>query len=171
MSEKRRILVLIDWDNLWLNLLNIFGPENVRISHRFDELKKWLRTIGEIFAVFVFAPPFLSPIFRKIIREQGFYLVACDKIEKTADEEGQLDTVDEALMKFGELMLDHPDINYLCLVSGDDDFIPLLRKAEEKGIKKAIAVASIHPLSRNLVPLADRHPATQKKMILRINET
>jgi len=167
MAEENRILVLIDWDNIFINLMDALKPEQIQLSLRFDKLEKWLETIGKIWDVFVFAPPGLTPFHRKIIREHGFYFIACDKIEKGRE---QIDTVDESLIRFGKSMLNHSDINYLCLASGDDDFIDLLKLAQKRKLKIAIATANFKSLSANLLPFADKHPKTQKKMILRLDE-
>ena len=168
-KKERRILVLIDWDNLFLNLMDIYKPEKLNLSFHFDNLKKWLEEIGQIWAVFVFAPQHLNVWHRKFLQEREFFLVTCTKI-KTGETPEEIDTVDETLIKLGELLLSYPDITHLCLVSGDADFIPLLEKAKKEGVKRAIAVASVKPLSRNLLPLADTHPKTRKKMILDLSK-
>lgn len=175
-KKTEKILVLIDWDNLFLNLINIFKPGKVNLSFRLDKLKEWLGEIGEIWAVFVFAPPHLSPWHRKLLRQHGFFLITCDKIkpeEKTKEKTGdkkEIDTVDETLIRFGELELPHPDIDYLCLVSGDFHFAELLEKAQKSGKKRAIVISGINPLARKLIAFADQHPKTKRKMILRLDE-
>ena len=168
MNNRSKVLILIDWDNLFICLQEKFGAE-MRIEERLQALTEWIKTeIGEIFKGwgFVFAPDHLTIIHRDIFVKNNLRLMICPKEQVGGT---QKDTVDETLIWFGEAILDHPDIGFICLVSGDADYIEFLEKAKRAGIKVALAPPTINSLSRNLLDCVDIHPKTGKKMILRLD--
>jgi len=167
-TKYGEVLVLIDWDNLFICLQERFGAE-MRLENRIQALIEWIKSdIGEIWREwgFVFAPDYLTIIHRDIFVRNNLRLMICPKKQIG---EMQMDTVDETLIWFGEAMLNHPEIGFICLVSGDADYVKFLEKAKKAGVKIALAPPTINSLSRDLVGYANINPKTGKKIILRLD--
>lgn len=166
------VLVLLDWENILYSLLGL-GPYEMDLAKRINALMEWIKhDIGDIFDGYVFAPEHFTAYHRKICVQNNLEIMICPKRkakEKGAKEE---DTVDEKLIKFGKKMLKHPDIKIICLVSGDEDFVPFLEKAKNKGVKIALAPPSLGSLSssKKIIELIDLHPETGKKMVLVLSQ-
>ena len=168
-TRKNYVLLLIDWDNLFINLFNDLGHENVRLSKRFEYLLAWVKEhIGELLGGhgFVFAPEHLSHYDRSICQTHGLKIFICPKENQRQGR--KRDTVDETIIWFAQLMADHPDLRYLCLVSGDSDYIDLLRDVKKRGIKVALGIPTINSFSRlaQMPKLADIGLKGQKMILL-----
>ena len=119
-----KVLVLIDWDNLFLCLQDKFGAE-MNLEHRIQKLMEWIQNeIGEILEGygFVFAPDHLNSLHREMLIRNNLRIIISPKEQIDGL---QRDTVDKTLMWFGRMMLRHSDIGFICLVSGDEDFVPV----------------------------------------------
>jgi hypothetical protein len=170
-----QVLILADWDNIFLCLYNMFRAE-MRLEYRIKKMMEWIKSeIGEIFGGygFMFAPEHLSVLHQQLCVENNFRLIICPK-RQIRNELGEIvteDTVDETIIWFGRIMLCHPDIKFICLVSGDDDYVPLMQEVGKYGTKRALVAPTIDSLSRSkkLIRLADKHPKTLQKMILRMD--
>jgi len=167
-SSGKNVLVLVDWDNFFMSLFDRFRNE-LQLESKIKRLMDWIeKEIGPIVEGygFVFAPEHLNAIQQDICVRSRLKIFTCPKIH-VPDQETQ-DTVDETLMWFGRLMIDNPNIGFICLVSGDDDYVPFLEGAKKRGIKIALAPPTIDSLSKSkrLIRLADNHPKTGKRMLL-----
>lgn len=167
-----KVLVLIDWDNIFFCLWEVFNKE-MRIDYRLKKLKEWIENnIGEILdgKGFVFAPEHLSVLHQQICVQNDLKLMTCPKKQKRSTEKKmeEEDTVDETLIWFGKMMMRHPDIGFICLVSGDNDYVPLFERAASCGIKRVLIPPTINSLSKSktLIKLVDRHPQTGELMKL-----
>lgn len=176
IKAHEEVLVLIDWDNLFLSLYDMFKAE-MRIEGRIEKMMDWVKKeIGEPLGGygFVFAPEHLSVLHQDLCVKNNLRLVTCPKKRiKNAKEEivGEEDTVDETLIWFAKLMMDNPGVGFLCLVSGDEDYVPLMEEAARRDIKRVLVAPTVNALSKSgkLVSMADKHPVTGKKMILRLD--
>lgn len=158
--EEKKVLLLIDWENLFLNLFDVFR-EKMQLSYRIEDSMKWLKETGELLGGkgFVFAPEHLSYLHQEICVENNLQIMICPKKEKR-------DIVDETIIWFGRIMLSHPEVGILCLASGDDDFVPLLEDAQKNGIKTSLIIPTINSLSRNLLSFIEKDPKTGKRIAL-----
>ena len=172
-----KVLVLVDWDNLFFCLYKTFRVE-MHLDYRLKKLMEWIKAeIGEMLGDhgFVFAPEHLSPLHQQICIENNFKLIICPK-KQIRDGRGKLtgeeDIVDETLIWFGKMMMRHPDVKFICLVSGDNDYVPLFEEASLYGVKRVLVPPTVDSLSRSktLVRLIDKHPTTGKKMVLRLDQ-
>lgn len=181
VAATGKVLLLIDWDNLFFCLYDMFKT-NMQLEHRLKKLIEWLqKDIGELFGGhgFVFAPEHLAIYHQQICVQNNLKIIVCPKRElkepkpnpKTGKLMNKEDTVDETIMWFGKLMIKHPDIKFVCLVSGDDDFAPFFEEVESSNVKRVLAPPTINSLSssKRLIKLADKHPDTAKKMILMLD--
>lgn len=177
--RKKKVLLLIDWDNLFLCLYQKFG-DKTRLEYRVQKLLEWVKhDIGEIACGFVFAPEHMTVMHRDMWAEHGLHFMTCPKRQlkkpernpKSGAMESVRDTVDETLIWFGRMMMKHPDIGYICLVSGDNDYTSLMEEAATRHIKRALAPPTIGSLSKSqgLIKLVDIHPKTHAKMLLRLD--
>ena len=177
-----KVLLLIDWDNLFFRLFERFGGEEIHLETRIKKLLSWVKQdIGPLFGDygFVFAPEHMAFVYQEMCAENSLRLMVCPKRQlstpkinpKTGNIIKEEDTVDESIIWFAKTMISHPDFKFLCLVSGDSDFAPMLKELGENGIMRALAVPTIDSLSRTkqFIGLADKHPATQKKMLFRLD--
>ena len=171
-----KVLLLVDWDNLFICLYNKFKQE-MRLEYRIGKMVEWVQNeIGELLEGhgFVFAPEHLSVLHQQMCVEKHMRLITCHK-RQIREPSGKIvreeDTVDETLIWFGKLMLRHPDVKFICVVSGDDGYVSLMEDALKYGVKRALVPPTVDSLSRkkNLVRMADKHPKTLKRMLLSLD--
>lgn len=169
MQGGNKTLLCFDWDNFFGSLFRDFGPDNVRLEERVDKIFSWVNTeVGKIISIggFVFAPEHLNILHKRIFLKHDFNFLICPK------KEGGQDVVDENIISFCEWAMKHPEVGYLCLASGDNDYFPLFEKAGKLGVKRALVVPTLNclakiPKGKRLVDLIDSHPLTGRKMVLR----
>ncbi len=177
----RKVLLLVDWDNLFLNLFAVFNQQ-INLARRLEAMQNWIqREVGELLGGygFVFAPEHFSSIHQQMCVNLNMRLMICPKrpLEKPKrhPKTGRMiteeDTVDETLIWFGTMMMRHPDIGFLCLVSGDDDYVPLFEEAARQRVKRVLIPPTLDSLSKSkrLIMLTDKHPKTLRRMILRLD--
>ncbi len=177
-----KVLLLIDWDNFLMGLQTRFAPDEVKISYRIEKLMTWVKgTCGELVEVdgkkkgSVFAPEHLQPFYQDICVANKLHLNICPK-KKVADNNGSMDSVDEEIIWFGKLMLRHPDIGCICMVSADQHFLPFLREAKGKRLKIAIAIPTKNSLTKQkstikqMLSLVDANPITGRKMFVEVDK-
>ncbi|MEI7424940.1 MAG: NYN domain-containing protein [Candidatus Staskawiczbacteria bacterium] len=180
-KRNKKVILLVDWENLFYCLHQRSNGTNMRIEYRIKKLLEWVCTeIGETMCSIVFAPEHLSADHRKIWADNGFKIMICPKKQldkpernpKSGQMETLKDTVDETLIWFATMMFKHPDTGYICLVSGDDDYVPMMEEAKKLNVKRALAPPTIGSLSKSqgLVKTFDRHPFTGRRMILRLDQ-
>ena len=159
-EKTNKILILIDWLNISLNLY----PAGQLELTNFDRfIKQISREVGEIVNVFVFAPNLTSREWETFYK-QGFYVINCPKV-KTKEGEDK-DTTDELIIKFlTDVVPTISGLTHICLVSGDKDFCQALRNIMRKGLRLIIGAGDLSSLSSELIELADVNPLTHKKMV------
>ena len=182
-----RVLLLMDWDNFEICLRQRFGPGKMQIDQNIKKLINWVKSeVGELSGGYgwVFAPEHLNQTYRNICAENNLRMITCPKKHlaeprrnpKSRKMETDVDTVDETIIWYGKWMLQHPDIQFICIASGDSDYLPLMEAAKKHGIKVAFAAPSVGSLSKqtdvlqDILRLVDIHPTTQKKMFVRLDE-
>lgn len=178
-----KVLVLVDWDNLFYSLFNTFGQEEMRLEERLQQMMHWIKKeIGEIWgdSGFVFAPEHLPIFYQELCTQSKLKIMVCPKRKleepqmdpKKGHLVSELDTVDETIIWFGERLMGIPEIGFVCLVSGDADYIPLFQKASQHGILRVLVAPSHQSLSRSdeFLGLVDDHPLTHKKMLLHLDQ-
>ena len=177
-----QVLVLFDWENFWYSLFNRFGIGKMDVDHRIKGMMKWAKEKGDLFGGhgFVFAPEHLSSIHQEICLNNQLYLITCPKKnlligkrnQKSGELETRVDTVDETIVEFAKMLVGHPNFKTLCLVSGDNDYVPLFEEMGKRGIKRALAAPTIDSLSRtqDLIKLTDANPITGERMILILDQ-
>ena len=81
------------------------------------------------------------------------------------------DTVDETIMWFAKTMVRHPNFKFVCLVAGDNDYVPLFKELGRHRIYRALVAPTRDSLAKTkeLVELVDKHPTTLKKMSIRLD--
>jgi len=179
----KEVLLLIDWENLFFRLFDRFGAESMLIERRMAMLIEWTKqNVGELLGGhgFIFAPEHMSFFHQQICVQNNLRLMTCPKRQltspkrnqKTGEMQTEEDTVDETIIWFANLMMRHPNFRFICLVTGDSDFVPLLKEMGEHNIKRALIVPTIDSLSKTkeLINLVDRHPGTHKRMILSLDK-
>jgi hypothetical protein len=174
-----QVLLLIDWDNLWYSLMSRFGVGEMNIENRIQTLMDWTKeSVGELCGGhgFVFAPEHLSLLHRQIFVDRGLKLMTCTKLHlkeprlnpKSQKMESEIDTVDETIIWFAKMMVGHQNFKTLCLVSGDNDYLPLFEEMRKLGIKRALVAPTIDSLAKNkkFIKCVDENPVTKKRMLL-----
>lgn len=180
----KKVLLLIDWDNLFYSLFTDFGPEETLLEKRLTALLAWVKIkLGDLLGGhgFVMAPEHLSSYHQQFCEKNGLQVILCPKRQlkepKRDPKSGKLitteDTVDETIIWFAKMMFSNIDLGTLCLVSRDRDYIDLLKEAGKRGIKRALGMPSLTGLSRkkNLLPYIDKDPETSKLLLFRLYET
>ena len=181
-NEAGKVLLLVDWDNLFISLMRKFRPEKLNIEHRIKILMRWTSKIGELLGGrgFIFAPEHMSFAYKDLCVACGLQLIICPKKTlskpepnpKTRRMESVVDTVDATIIWYADMMLGHKDFKTICLVSGDKDYVPLFEKMRRCGIRRALAVPTTKSMAtdRAIENLVDLNPITGKKMILRLDQ-
>ena len=166
-------LVLIDWENVSKDIMEgRYVPERFSRSIAIERLFKWIEDeADEIFDTFLFTPIYMIYTDYQLFHDNNLVPITCPKVPLGSLE--QRDTVDAMLIQKGLKWITHPSLTHLCLVSGDSDFIPLLKQAKERGL--LIMLSALDPallknpeypsLSKELAEMADISPKTGKKMI------
>lgn len=168
MLRKKRpnnkVLLLIDWENLLSSTVSI-PPEKFSLDAGLNNLiEKITQEVGIIIGIYVFVPPHLVSTWGEKFKKEGFFIICCPKIKTKTGEEK--DTVDEELSRFGMKMVAQiSDLTHLCLGSGDQDFIPLLQEAKQRGLKIIIATGNLQSLSAELIRFAEKDPITGKRRV------
>ncbi len=182
-AMNNKVLLLIDWENLFMSLYHALGMDKMQVEHRIKGIIEWIKKdLGGLLGNygFLFAPGHLSIYHQAICARNNLKLIICPKRHLTKpkrnNKTGKLmfeeDTVDENIIWFAETLVDHSHFKIICLVAGDNDYVPLFEELGQLGIKRALAVPTIDSLSKTkkLVNLVDKHPETHKKMILRVDQ-
>ena len=162
-NKKVKILCVIDWDNIHIN---VPPPEKLSITAGLDRImKKIAQEVGEIINVFVFTPFHLALANAQAFYDETFYMILCPKIKYKKG--GEQDTTDEIISAFLQDMINQmPGLTHICLGSGDKDFCRTIRQyVMRKGLKMIIIVGDMLSLSNHLINLADINPNTDKKMV------
>ena len=144
--KKKNIAVFID------------GPNLLRKEFNLDlgKLKKQLEKFGRIMIAKVFINQFAPEKLIEAITNQGF-----EPIVVLAGTEEESD-VDVALAVDAMEAIFNPDIDIIVIGSRDTDFIPVVRKAKERG-KETIVVAANSAFSSGLKNVADKVILAPKK--------
>lgn len=182
-ATAKQVLLLIDWENLFFSLYHRFGADEIHLESRIGILIKWVeKEVCEILGGYgiVFAPEHLTFLHQQICVRNKLKLMICPKRQliipkrnkKTGEMETVEDTVDETIIWFANTMVRHPNFKFLCLVTGDNDYVPLFREMGKRGIKRALIAPTTDSLakSKELINLVDKHPTTLKKMSLRLDD-
>ena len=174
-KQGGKVLLLIDWENVFFCLFESFGPDRLDLHYRFEKLMEWIKNeIGDLLGShgFIFAPEHFSSYHREICVKNGLRIMICPKKKSDQGNGKEEDTVDPTIISFGEMMLGHPEVGFICLVSGDEDYVPLLEKAQIAKIKIALVPPTINSLSVNkaIIKFIDTHPDTGKKMVLMLDQ-
>ncbi len=164
-QPAKKILMLIDWENLITNM-DLPPAERYSNIEGFDRIiKRISRDVGEIVNVFVFLSPHLAYSVSEDMYKLGFFTIVCPKI-RTKEEEQQ-DTADGIIIDFGKKMINQiSGLTHLCLGSGDKDFTPLIREATRKGLKIIILAGNKRSLSRELSKLADTRENDENEKLI-----
>jgi hypothetical protein len=164
-DKKKKILILLDFENIQRNIRMTATPEDFSVVTGFDNLlKKISSEIGEISNIFVFAPPHTAYKCGEDFYELGFFTIFCPRVK---DKKGrEIDTTDDILIKFGRKIISQlTEYTHLCIGSGDKDFAPLAREAIRQGLKIMVIAGGLSSISSELIKLADTNPITKKKMV------
>jgi len=176
-SRGNKVLLLIDWDNLFICLSRRFEVEEIQIERRINKLMNWVQeNVGELLCDyngseqlchgFVFTPEHISPKLQRMCAKNKLWLMVCPK--KSNGGRVEVDTVDDNLIRFGKMMLRHSDVGSICLVSGDEDYLPLLEEARKCNVKIALIPPTLDSLSNNggLVRFIDKRINGPRKMFV-----
>lgn len=152
IKREPRGIMVVDWDNLQFGL----DPDELNeasVIGGFDKIVKIIaREFGEIVDVFVFLPPQAAYTWGETLYKLGFYPIVCPKV-MPKEENKEKDTVDNTLIELSRsLIANIKDLSFFCLVSGDRDFNPIIRKVMRRGLKIIVVASSLRSLSRHLLP-------------------
>lgn len=164
-DRRNKILLLIDFENLIINVRENIEPTKFSIESGFRKIiENITEEIGEIVGIFAFLPSDRAMVWGKDLHRLGFNIIFCPGIKDK--EEIEQDTTDTRLMELGEWLINNINgLTHLCVGSGDRDFSPLMRKAALKGLKRVVVAANLRSLSSELIKLTDKNPSTNKKMV------
>ena len=155
-------LVLLDLENLLMNTY-LGSQRSFIFTDKLGKAIEELEKRGKITLGIAFTPRHLIPTYEQFFHEKGFFVVACPEVET---KEGKKDTTDDKLIAAGKILINTPGLTHLCLGSGDDDFMPLLIEAREKGLRIAVIVGNTKSLSGNVSRAVETISGTNKKDVI-----
>lgn len=171
-QKTKWVIAGIDWENVRLTMVDeghswkshpaegASEPRFYSIERAFLSTLDWLKTIGEVALVAVFATYEQIYIHHKLWDSLGFQVHACPR-----DRDGK-DSTDKYLQKWGETWVEHfEDLYCFCLGAGDADYSDLVKAVKRKNVKLAYVVGSEDSMSRVLRRTPDIHPEEGKKMV------
>lgn len=170
--KRSLILPLFDADNLLINTHKFSSPQNLRFPiEEFDQLMVKLGKIGQVIMPFVFAPAQTLNRYGDVFRKLGFVPISCPLVvlDKDGPKSGKKDTVDPTLIDFGRKMipiLKRCGLTHLCLGSGDEDFLPLVREAITFGLDIIVVAGNEKSLSSSLTKMACVYKNKQQVILL-----
>ena len=147
-----RALVLVDWENMFINLggRKSFSPDAVYSG--FLKLEEEIARItnGEIVGVYVFASSdsAVQPTWEEIFWKLKYPVISCLKLP---DGEKRIDTVDGILMREGSKLIRNMKLTHLFIATGDADFIPFYQEAIDLGLEIVTIYATKSSLSVELL--------------------
>jgi len=137
--KKKNIAVFIDGPNLIRKEFNI----------NLADISKRLKKFGRIMVAKVFLNQFAPEKLIEAITNQGFEPIV------VLAERGEDSDVDVAMAVDAMEAIYDPNVHIIVLGTRDADFIPVVRKAKEKG-KETIVIATNSAFSVGLKNVADR---------------
>ena len=144
MSTEPEIVVLVDLSNIIINVRELDPNKfNFNIETAFKELEEWLKEEDENIVFFCFGTQSLIPLYLASFEKQGYFPITCDLVNGK-------ETTDTKILQFVDIFLVHPVVECICIVSGDEDFLPAVRKIAKKGKRVRICAANRKSLSRKL---------------------
>lgn len=163
-KPRNEILVLLDLENLLLNI-EPPSPFEFSLTEGFEKMIKKLAEFGRVIEVFVFGPPPTINIHLDMLHKMGFRSVTCPRVVMGKDGP-KMDTVDAAMIDFGKRMIaEMGGLTHLCIGSGDQDFLPLVKEAKRCGIGIVIFAGSEDSLSEELANTACKNPLTEERAV------
>lgn len=177
-KEKKGTMVAIDVENLLISSF-MKGPEAEGYSLKagFEKIIRWVQSFGKILCVYLYLPRsqcitsesdlLFHNLWEEYEEEFIFELIYCPK--KKSIGRKKTDTVDSHLASHTRKMVDifGEQVKYLCLVSGDIDYSPLLWKLRrEKNIEFAFAFGSEQSFSKvyRQMKIIAKHPITGEEL-------
>ena len=141
-KQRKNIAIFIDGPNLLRKEFNI----------DLGKVKRRLEKFGRIVIAKVFLNQYAPEKLIEAITNQGFEPVVVMSKEKGKEEESD---VDVALAVEATEAIFNPLIDIVAIGTRDADFIPVVRKAKEKG-KETIVLATNSAFSKGLRNVADK---------------
>ena len=147
-------------------------PEKFSYEVALKKLFAWIKSeVDEVFDTFLFAPLYITYTDYQLLFDNHLVPITCPKVPLGSAE--KRDTVDPILIEKGSKWITHPSLTHVCLVSGDSDFVPLLKKGKVRGLlvmisgfDPALSKDPDHPsFSKELGEMADVSPKTGQKMV------
>ncbi len=148
MSERRKAVVLLDYENVFLSAAK--EGKVFDLSKIIEIIKDDLNVI--IKGAFCFVPySFISEGFINEFDEAGFYTIACPATkDETTKEKNR---VDIRMIEFAKMMYEASYIDDIVIVSNDSDFSRLANYFKHRG--KRVIVIGTKNISAALIRVAD----------------
>src|SRR3989338_366111 len=138
-GKKKKIALFMDGPNILRKEFNI----------DLDVVRKRVEKYGRLVIAKIFVNQFVPEKLVEAILNQGF-----EPIIGMGKEKNEVIDVDVYLTVEAMDAVHNPNVDILCLVTRDADFLPLIQKAKEKG-KEIIVVGRNPAFSRGLQKAAD----------------
>lgn len=147
-----KIGIEIDFPNIFIGLEKSDWP----LSFDYKTIENFALELGVIHSSRIYADwnDYLDE--KKYLSQFSTELIHIDHINVRGDVNKRKDLVDTLMaFKMATIIYENPEVNLVILVSGDADFIPVIRSIKEHGNKKVIIIAAERSMSEHLGNYAD----------------
>lgn len=153
---EKRVLILLDWENLEINLLRV-PPCQYTVEKWLIRLKDQIvADFGEIVDIYVFGSEMFLHRWKEPFTRLGFVLMPTPPSIKKNGTEPEPNLTDHYMIKRGGKLLDLKGLTHLVIGSGDQHFLPLINEAKNRGLGVIVVVGSKDSLSAEIRRRADK---------------
>jgi len=149
-KKRNKIAILTDFPNMEIGLKNSGWP----VPFDYEVIENFARRKGEIILSRIYGDWNYLKKSKMFLSQFDVELVNVPHVLVMGNQ--KKDTVDTKLaMDAGMMLYEYPDINMVIIVSGDSDFIPVIKTLKEFKSIKVIVIGERKSMSNSLGRVAD----------------
>ena len=147
-----KIAIEIDFPNIHIGLKNSDWP----VSFDYEMIEKFALRFGMIHSSRIYADWSDYSFEQRILSQFNTDLIHIEHVRVQGESKKRKDLVDTQMaVNIGMMLYESSDINLIIIVSGDADFIPVIKAIKEHGGNKVLIIAARESMSEYLSKYAD----------------
>lgn len=151
-NQNNNIAIEIDFPNSYISLKQSKYP----LLFDYEIIEQFALNLGFISSSRIYADWNVYISEKRYLSQFDVELINVNHILVMGDKKRKKDLVDtEIACNIGIMLCENPQINLIIIVSGDADFIPVIKRIKEYGDKRVIVIAPEKALSEHLGKYAD----------------
>ncbi len=150
-KERYKIAIQIDYPNIDIGLKKSGWPE----PFDYEVIEKFAKQKGEIILSKIYGDWNYLSMSSKCLSQFEVELVDVPHVQFMG--KGRKDTVDTKMaMDAGMMLYEYPEIDMVIMVSGDADFIPVIKRLKQFKSMKVIIIGDRESISDSIGRIADQ---------------